>query len=492
MPRKLPLRLLSALLGGLLLTALAAHAQQGPPDDEQALLEIPLGGQPFSGDLDGMLERRQIRALVVTNRTHYFVERGRQYGLSYESLKAFEAAVNKRHKSAAKHLRTHVVFIPVSRDQLLPALRDGYGDIAVAALTITPERQKQVDFATPMTSGIDEIAVTGPKSPPLVTVDDLSGNEVFVRKSSSYYEHLVALNRRFKAAGRAPVRLREAPETLEDEDLMEMVSAGLVGIVVVDDYKARLWAKILPDLVLHPEVAVNRDGQFAWMIRHGSPKLKAEIDAFAAKHRQGTLFGNTLIKRYTGSTRFIDTATGDADLQRFRRVVELFREYGDRYKVDHLLMMAQAYQESRLDHSVKSPAGAIGIMQIMPSTGAELGVGDIAKLENNVHGGVKYLRSLIDRYFADQPMSDLDKMLFGFAAYNAGPGRVRQLRGEATKQGLDPNRWFNQVERVAARKIGAETVNYVANIYKYYVAYRLLQQQQQEREQARRELREGR
>jgi membrane-bound lytic murein transglycosylase MltF len=138
-------------------------------------------------------------------------------------------------------------------------------------------------------------------------------------------------------------------------------------------------------------------------------------------------------------------------------------------------MAAQGYQESRLDHSARSHVGAIGVMQVMPATGTELRVGDIKKLEPNIHAGVKYIRSLVDRYYAKEPMDDLDKMLFAFAAYNAGPGRLRQLRREAQERGLDRNVWFNNVERIASERIGRETVTYVSNIFKYYVTYLLIQ-----------------
>ena len=146
-------------------------------------------------------------------------------------------------------------------------------------------------------------------------------------------------------------------------------------------------------------------------------------------------------------------------------------------------MAAQGYQESTLDQNVKSPVGAIGVMQVMPPTGKELKVGDIRKLEPNIHAGVKYMRFMIDTYFKDEPMTRLNKGLMAFAAYNAGPGRLRQLRRETAQRGLDPNVWFGNVERIASERIGRETVTYVSNIYKYYVTYRLLTAQ---RERARR------
>jgi membrane-bound lytic murein transglycosylase MltF len=428
--------------------------------------------KPWTGDLDGMLARRVIRALVVHSKTYYFVERGEQRGIAFEMLKAFEDEINRRHPS---RLRTNIVFIPVTRGELLPALLAGQGDLAASGIAITTERDARVDFSMPTTTRpVNEIVVTGPKSPALKTIDDLSGQEVFVRRASSYWEHLQALNQRFAAAGKEPVRLRPAPEDLEDEDLLEMANAGLVGLVVVSDVVVNAWTPLFKELRPRPELVVHAGSELAWMFRPGSPKLKAEVDAFVKTHRQGTTFGNTLIKRYAGSGRFVKNATAAAELKKFQSLVALFKKYGATYDMDFLLMMAQGYQESRLDQQVKSSVGAIGVMQVMPATGKELKVGDISQVESNVHAGVKYIRFVVDRYFANEPMTTLNKGLFAFAAYNAGPARVRQLRAEAMKRGLDPNVWFNNVEVVAADRIGAETVTYVSNIYKYYVAYRLV------------------
>jgi membrane-bound lytic murein transglycosylase MltF len=464
----------------------AAPARTAPDAAKQAADALALESRKWTGDLDGMVKRRQVRALVVFSRTQYFVDKGRPHGTSYEALRAFEDRLNASRK--LKHLKVHVLFIPTSRDDLLPALLDGRGDIAIGALTITPERQEQVDFSAPVYRGVNEIAVTGSRAPALASLDDLSGKDVFTRRSSSYWEHLEALNARFKQEGKPAVKLRAVPETLEDEDLLEMVNAGLLGIVVVDDYKAELWAKVFPGLRLHPEVAVHRDSELGWAIRKDSPLLKAELDRFVATHGQGTAFGNTVIKKYIRSTKFVKGATTQEEMTKFQRVVQLFRTYSDKYDLDYLLMMAQGYQESRLDQGAKSRVGAIGIMQIMPATGKELKVGDIKQLEPNIHGGVKYVRFMVDQYFADEPMDRLNKGLFAFAAYNAGPGRIGQLRKEAARRGLDPNVWFNNVEVIAAERIGSETVTYVSNIYKYYIAYRLIAEEQAERQRAREQL----
>ena len=305
-------------------------------------------------------------------------------------------------------------------------------------------------------------------------MDDLSGKEVFVRKSSSYYESLVALNQRFAAEKKPAVIIKEAPEALEDEDLIEMVNAGLIPLIVVDKHMADFWKQVFPKIKVHDDVAVRTGGNIAWAIRKGSPQLKAALDDFVARNAKGSTSGNVILAKYLKNAKYVKNAAAEAERKKFLAVVQYFQKYGNQYDVDWLLMAAQGYQESQLNQATRSPVGAIGVMQVMPATGKDLKVGDIAEAEPNIHAGIKYMRWMIDHYYGDEPMTQLDKALFAFASYNAGAGRISQLRKEAAKRGLDPNVWFHNVEYVAAEKIGAETVTYVSNIYKYYIAYRLI------------------
>ena len=275
---------------------------------------------------------------------------------------------------------------------------------------------------------------------------------------------------------------------LEDEDLLEMLNAGLVQYVVVDDFLARFWASVLPKLKLHPEVTLRTGADIAWAIRKNSPLLKAELNDFLAKNPEGSATRNMLFAKYLKSTKFVKNAASEAEMKKFQQMVQFFKNYSDKYDMDYLLMAAQGYQESQLNQNAKSQVGAVGVMQVMPATGQELKVGDISQLEPNIHAGVKYMRFMIDQYFEKEPMDRLNKGLFAFAAYNAGPGRVQSLRKEAAKRGLDPNKWFNNVEIVASEKIGRETVTYVANIYKYYIAYKLTVESQEERRKEREEV----
>jgi membrane-bound lytic murein transglycosylase MltF len=444
--------------------------------------------KPWSGDLDGMIERRFIRVLTVYSKTIYFADKGVHYGTAVDYSRVFEDALNKKlaaeGKLKHKNLKVRVVLIPLHRDELLPALVAGKGDIIAANLTITPERQKLVDFTAAGMSNVSEVVVTGPDSPKLDSLDDLSGKEAFVRKSSSYYEHLVELNKKFAAEQKPPVTLIEAPETLEDEDLLEMLNAGLIPLVVVDKHKAVFWKQIFPQLTVHDNITVHTGGEIAWAIRKGSPQLKAALDDFAARHKVGTSFGNQVLRRYLKNVKYVKNAASTEERKKFLMLVQYFRKYGEQYDVDWVLMGAQGYQESQLNQNAKSRVGAIGVMQIMPATGKDMKVGDIRQTEANIHAGIKYMRWMIDNYYGKEPMTDLDKALFAFASYNAGAGRVQQLRREAARRGLDPNVWFQNVEYVAAEKIGQETVTYVSNIYKYYIAYRLLMESQAEKKKA--------
>jgi membrane-bound lytic murein transglycosylase MltF len=326
------------------------------------------------------------------------------------------------------------------------------------------------------------VLVTGPAAPEIKTLDDLSGQELYVRLSSSYAEHLRRLNDHFEKQGKPKVTIAPADEALETGDILEMVNAGLVPATVADSYLADLYVQVFPNLRKHDSVT-SAPGDVAWAFRKGSPKLAEAVNAFAKTHREGTLQGNVVINKYLKTTKWVRNARSDEDRRRFLSMVDVFRKYSDRYEVDHLLMIAQGYQESGLDQAKRSHVGAIGVMQVMPATARDKAVNipDIDKLDSNIHAGIKYNRWVIDNFYQDPEISPRDRVLFAFASYNAGPGRVAGLRREAKASGLDPNRWFNHVELVAAKRIGRETVTYVSNIFKYYLAYQLMLQRQEER-----------
>lgn len=322
-----------------------------------------------------------------------------------------------------------------------------------------------------------EIVVAGPGQPAMKSIEDLAGREVHLRPSSSYYQHVVTLNQSFQKKGIGPIKIIEASEFLEDSDLLEMVNAGIIPIVIVDDHKARFWGQIFEKITLYPEVAVNTGGEIAWAFHPKSPKLSAIVNEFHQTAKKGTLLGNMTFTRYLKKNKWARNTLNPEEIKKYQAHVDLFKTYSEQYNFDYLMIAALAYQESLLDHSKQSHVGAIGIMQMLPGTAADKNVAipDIKKLENNIHAGHKYLRFLQDRYFSDPEIDVLNRYLFTFAAYNAGPAKIRRLRKEAGENGLDPNVWFQNVEIIAAKRIGRETVQYVSNIYKYYISYKLSQ-----------------
>jgi membrane-bound lytic murein transglycosylase MltF len=433
----------------------------------------------WTGDFDEIAsgKRRFIRALVTPNRTIYYGDGLEQRGVAFESLRELERVLGEQSGKGA--VKPKVVIIPTPRDRLFSRLEAGYGDIAIGGLTVTEARANRVDFSIPTLDGVRDVVVTGPGAPPIATLDDLAGRQVHVRPSSSYHEDLVTLNERLQKEGKPPVTIVPADDLLEDEDILQMVDAGVMPITVVKDFFAKFWVQVYDRLTVHDDVVLRTDGRLAWALRRNTPGFMKVVNDMVRTHRQGTVFGNVLIKRYLGSAARLQNATADEDLKRFRAAAPLFQKYGSQYGFDWLVLAAQAYQESRIDQSVKSSVGAVGVMQIKPETAADVGIKDITTIENNIHAGVKYFRFIVDQYYRDEPMERLDKGLFAFASYNAGPARIRRLRTKARDMGLDPNRWFGNVELIAGREIGRETVDYVSNIYKYYTAYKAIEAQRQ-------------
>jgi membrane-bound lytic murein transglycosylase MltF len=457
--------------------------------DNLDAFELPVP-RPWTGDFDGMRERRLIRVLVPYSRTYYFIDRGRQLGIVHDLMTEFVASLNRKYKPKVKGLRIQVSFIPVTRDKLIPALVQGLGDIAAGDLTITPERARLVDFTEPMARDIHEVVVTGPEGPKLSSIDDLAGKSIPVRKSSSFYEHLVELNRTFASRGLPEITLPLLAEDLEDEDVLQMVNAGLLPMTVVDEPVATVWSRLFTKLAVHQDLVINHGGDIAWLVRKNSPLFLAETNAFVTKHRLGTTFANVVINKYI-SDKALKDSFSQVDRDRFEHLSSLFKRYGSEYDFDYLMVAAQGYQESQLNQDRRSPRGAVGVMQLLPRTAADPAIGITGidrSADKNIEAGVKYLRFLVNTYLDDPKIDEKNRTLMAFAAYNAGPGNLQKFRRITEKSGLDPDIWFSNVEIAAARTVGRETVDYVSNIYKYYVAYKLAEQREESRAQSREKL----
>lgn len=425
-------------------------------------------------------ENLPIRVLVSYNRTNFFLVDGAMRGMEHDLMQAYRDFLAKRYKKRALHM----VFVAVPFERLIPSLLEGKGDVIAAGMSTTDRRRKKVDFSRPYRTGINEVVVGAPDASPVDTIDDLSGRHVMVLSGSSYVEHLSELNTRLAATGRRPVRMELADTHLVTEDLLEMAERSMIEYTIADSHLAEIWKTALPDIRIFDEAPLHTGTSLAWAVRPGNPKLRESLDRFAKTVREGTLFGNMTFNRYFENSDWVKNPHSLGDREKMDELMTLFRKYGEMYDIDWLKLGALAYQESRLEMDTRSHRGAVGIMQVLPATatGKAVNVKDYKTLEGNIHAGTKYLRYLMDNYFEDAaPEARVD---FALAAYNAGPRRVRSLRKTAREMGLDPDRWFGNVEYAAYRKVGSETPTYVANVQMYYAAFKSIYRTQVERMEA--------
>ncbi len=408
-PKTCSLLLFVCLITGAL-PAPVAPAQSASPQSKAPVV-APLPTKQWTGDLDVLLKHRVIRVGVPYSKTFFYTVKGTEYGVSYEMGKEFEKYLNKKYPPQTKNIKIHVLFTVTSREKAAANLTGGTFDILIGGIAITPERQKIADFSDPIFTGVKEIVVTAPNSGQIASFEDLSGKEVFVRKTSAYWEHLELLNEQFKKDKKAPIKPTAIPEDLGDEDILEMVNAGLLPLTVVNDWTAKLWSKFLTKMQVHSDIAVGSGVTFGWAVRKNSPKLLAEINEFLKTHRQGTVFSQQLVAKYAGSTYMLKQAVSPESMKQFEQTAQYFRKYSDKYGMDYLLMMAEGYQESALNQKAKSSVGAVGVMQLMPSTGKDMNVGDITQEDANIHAGVKYFSTTMKRLYGDDPnMDDLKRL----------------------------------------------------------------------------------
>jgi membrane-bound lytic murein transglycosylase MltF len=334
-----------------------------------------------------------------------------------------------------------------------------------------------------------DIVVAGPDAPPLANLEDLSGKQVYLFKNSVSWENLTELNKKLSAAKKLTIDLIAADGNLERDDLVEMAHVGLVQYTVTPSLTAQLWKNVFTDLKIYEDFPVTNKTDAGWAVRKDSPKLRVMLEEFASTHREGTAYFAQLANTYLKNGRFIKNNENAESVKRFNQMKGLFQKYAGEYQFPWMLIAAEAYQESGLNQGAKSSVGAIGVMQVMPATAASspVNIPDVTKVDPNIHAGVKLLKFIRDDYFKNDPMDPLNKTLMTLAAYNAGPGRIKQCRQLAADVGLNPNVWFKNVEYAVAKKVGAETVGYVSNIYKYYLGWKLIT----EREAARTQLKQA-
>jgi len=442
----------------------------------------PLGAhleEQYRGGLESVLERRYLRVLTSRSSFDYFLHQGGVGGFQYEMVRAFVQHLNRKYKQGRNELDIQFELLPVSSDQLIPQLLEGRGDMIAARLTITPSRENRVRFSIPYRK-VDEVVVTSLDPLPFQELEDLAGFRFAVRETSSYHDSLLAFNRRLTEKGLAPVEILIVPEAIETEAILQRLALGEYEFTVVDSLLSESAAAVFEGLVPLPLLKLREGGELAWATDPRHELLMREIDTFLPQYREGSLLGNMAKRAYFEIHEDLRLRLIQQAPKELSPYDSLFRKYAEKFAFDWRLLAAVAYQESKFDQKTRNRSGATGIFQIKPMTAQEkyIAIPEISgplNVENNIHAGVKYLAWIKGRYFeVVDEMSESNRIRMMLAAYNAGPARLIKARAHAAKMGLDPNRWFRNVELALLDMKKREPVKYVSEVNKRYVSYLLL------------------
>jgi membrane-bound lytic murein transglycosylase MltF len=424
-------------------------------------------------DLPEMLKRRTIRVLTTYAPSTYFIFGGRSYGFEYSLLKDFEVFINRHF--GRKPMQTVLEFIPVPENLLIPCLQLGIGDMVAAGIRRPSQDIADVDFTIPYLQNVSDVLITHRKAPAASMIEELAGRVIHIQPAWQQSKTLRRINARLLVKGLRPLQKITTNGFLSSEDILALVNEGVIDLSIVESHIARLWSSVYPDIVILEFPEISAHTPISWAVRRDNPEFKASLDRFLRSRQRGSRFGNIYYRQYFKETRWISNPLIPTDHAKFSRYAPLFRKYGSQYGFDWMLLAAIAYQESQMKNRRRSHAGAIGLMQVMPATAgdANVDIDNIRDPEQNVHAGTKYLALLRDVYFPATEYSPKERIHFILAAYNAGPGKIARCRRLAARMGNDPHKWFGHTELAARRLVGNETVRYVSNVSKYYMAYSL-------------------
>jgi len=428
----------------------------------------------WSGTYSEMIQRGEIRIAVPYDRTIYINDKGTPRGLSVEIAKGLAKWINAKYAIQLKGKAVSVKLLPTINSQLLNTVPAGQADIAIGNIGLyEPIANSQALIVNHASKVEQEVLVTGPSSPPVEKLIDLSGQTVYGSRNTNFHTTLSAVNRELKQAGKLPVNLISPLGDLDDEDLLEMLNAGLISYVIVGDWKYRLWQSIYKNIVAHEDLSAKDAGWVGWVVRSNNRDLNDDLFAFY----QSDDFENSRRafrqEDYKEHLKGLKDPIDKTAWARFESMRPLFDRFGAEYKLNPLFIASLGFQETLLNQNAVSAVGAIGVMQLMPTTGMSLGVGDIHLLEPNIHAGADYMNQLISKYFPDAHFDGNNRSLFAVASYNIGPNNVAKARDQARQLGFDPDQWFGNVEFIATERMGYEPMIYVRNVYKYYMSYRL-------------------
>ncbi len=423
----------------------------------------------FTDDFEAIKKRKTLRVITRNNAASYFLWRGELLGFEYELVKTFA----KQHK-----LRLEIISAP-SHEAQIPMLLEGRGDIIASFLTVTKQREERGIVFSRYHHKASEVIVSRSDDNSIESVNDLSGRSIHVRKSSAYWETLEKL----QATG-IRFNLVAAPENMETEEIIAQVASGKFDLTLSDNHLLDIELTWRDDI--HAAIVIGNVRENAWAMRSNNPQLLSAVNQFIKKQYRSLFYNVTYNKYFKNAHQIKKYRAQRIDLNADGTLSPydtLIKKYADIYDFDWRLLIAQMYQESRFDPQAKSWAGAQGLMQVMPRTAKEMGIGNLKEPESGIKAGVQYLNWVRDRF--ETELSVKNRMWFTLAAYNAGQGHVKDARRLARQQGLNPNIWFDHVEKamllLSKRKYsskarhgyvrGIEPVNYVREIRTRYQAY---------------------
>ncbi|MDD1966844.1 transglycosylase SLT domain-containing protein [Pseudomonas putida] len=417
-------------------------------------------------DLSAIRSSKVLRVLVNQSRNSSGEVQGEAIGVEYRRLQAFEKYLNGHARDGQK---VSLKLIPKAKDQLLAALQRGEGDLVAPGELLDASAAKYVDPTNAVVSGVPLVLVGVRGERSFKRPEQLSGRTLMLTSGSAANQAVVQLNQKLALHKLAPVKVEWVDPSLAVEDVLEMVQAGIYHLTVVEQPIAERWAKVMPKLRVDRSVALS-NGDMQWFVRKDAVMLHATVDRFLETWQAPANQDVAFQKAYKDLYR-VHYPLAREDRQRLEKLRPTLQRHADAQKMDWLDLAALAFKESQLNPGAKGGSGATGLLQITPSAAQRVGVGNIRDVDGNVQAASKYLAMIRRKFFSSPRINERERMAFTLAAYNLGPERVQAMRTQAKRQGLNPNQWFFQVERVAMEQVGMGVVSYVNSVNKYYLAY---------------------
>ncbi len=449
------LRVLLCLLLGLL--CMPASARVADP--------LQTWSSPGSRDLAQIRRSGELRVLVNESRASSGEVRGQAVGAEYHRLKAFERFLNQRQQGSVR-----LKLLPRPKTELLKALQRGDGDLVASSELLQSETAIHVSSSQALREAVPLVVVTRQGVRRNLRFEHMAGRSLALPRGSAAVEAVRRINQQLTERRLAPLMIEWVDESLAVEDVLEMVQAGIYNYSAVELPLAERWGKVLPRLRIDRHLVLDNQRDLNWYVRPDAPTLRASLDTFLDDYRppadQDAVFQRVYRRSYK-----VHYPLNRADRQRLEKVRPVLQKYAAQQDFDWLALAAIAYKESSLNPAARGANGATGLMQITPAAARSVGVGNITVLDSNVQAATRYMAKIRRSFFASPRLDPNERLAFILAAYNMGPQRVQSLRAEARRRGLDADRWFFQVERIALEQVGMGPVSYVAAVNKYRLAF---------------------